>query len=92
MAQASNSLPQSTLNTFQPIGASAVHVLARLAAKKAVKEQLRDEGVRVSLVLPREINTKAVEYLALHPELIDEARERAHRLGMFDKPKRRRRS
>ena len=89
---ATNSLPQSTFDTFQPVSASAVYVLARLAAKKAVKEQLRDAGVRVSLVLPREINTKAAEYLALHPELIDEARERAHRLGMFQKPKGRRRS
>ena len=32
---ATNSL-QSTLDAFQPISASAVHVLARLAARKAV--------------------------------------------------------
>jgi hypothetical protein len=46
---ASNSLSQST---FQPVSALAVHVLARLAARKAVQEQLRADGVRVSLVKP----------------------------------------
>jgi NAD(P)-dependent dehydrogenase (short-subunit alcohol dehydrogenase family) len=65
-------------------------ILARLAAKKAVQEKLRADGVRVSLVLPRDIATKTNEYLALHPELYEEARERAVRMGMFEKPKRRR--
>jgi hypothetical protein len=83
---ATNSLPQSTLDTFRPISASAVHVLARLAARKAVTEQLRAEGVRVTLVPPRVISEKANEYLALHQELYDEARERAQRMGMFEKP------
>jgi hypothetical protein len=92
MAQATNTLPQPTLDTFQPISASAVHVLARLAAKKAVTEQLRADGVRVSLVPPRVISEKANEYLALHQELYDEARERAQRLQLFEKPKRRRRA
>jgi NAD(P)-dependent dehydrogenase (short-subunit alcohol dehydrogenase family) len=91
MAQAINSLPQSTLDRFQPISASAVMALARLAARNAVKDQLRADGIRVTLVPPCEINTKATAYLALHPELIDEAREKAQRLGMFEKPKRRRR-
>jgi hypothetical protein len=40
---ANHSLPQSTLDTFQPISASAVHVLARMAARRAVQEQLRSE-------------------------------------------------
>lgn len=71
---------------------SAVYVLARLAAKKAVNEQLRSEGRRLTLVFSAEITRRANEYLALHPELFDEARERAQRLGMFEKPKRRRRS
>jgi hypothetical protein len=90
MAQASNSLSQPVLDTFQPISASAVHVLARLAAKKAVTEQFRAEGRRVTLIPPAEINAKTSEYLALHSELYDEARQRAQRLGMFEKPKRRR--
>jgi hypothetical protein len=92
MAQASISLSQSNLDTFQPISASAVHMLARSAAKKAVREQMRAEGRRMTLVLPAEIKQQANAYLALHPELYDEARERAQCLGMFEKPKRRRRS
>jgi hypothetical protein len=79
---ASISLPQSTLDTFQPISASAVHVLARLAARKAVQEELRSQGVRVTLVKPAEISAKAQSYLADHPELYREALERAQRLGL----------
>jgi hypothetical protein len=89
MAQAINSLSQSTLNTFQPISASAVHVLARLAARRAVQDELRSQGVRVSLVKPGEISAKAQVYLQLHPELYREALERAQRLGMYEKPRRR---
>jgi hypothetical protein len=83
---ATNSLPQST---FQPVSASAVHVLARMAARRAVQEQLRADGVRVSLVKPAEISAKAQVYLADHPELYREALERAQRLGLFSKPNRR---
>ena len=89
MAQATNSLPQSTFDTFQPISASAVHVLARLAARKAVQEQLRSEGVRVTLVKPAEISAKAQVYLQSHPELYREALERAQRLGLYEKRRRR---
>ena len=89
MAQASISLPQSTFDTFQPISASAVHVLARMAARKAVQEELRSEGVRVSLVKPAEISLRANEYLSQHPELFKEALERAQRLGLYEKPNRR---
>ena len=83
---ANSSLPQ--LDTFQPISASAVHVLARMAARRAVQEELRSEGVRVSLVKPAELSVKAQAYLADHPELYREAKERAQRLGMFEKPQR----
>ena len=85
---ANSSLPQSTLDTFQPISASAVHVLARMAARRAVQEELRSEGVRVSLVKPAELSVKAQAYLADHPELYREAKERAQRFGMFEKPRR----
>ena len=74
MAQATSTLPQPTLDTFHPISASAVHVLARMAARKAVQEELRDQGVRVSLVKPADIGVKAQAYLQEHPELIDAAR------------------
>ena len=92
MAQATNSLPQSTPDTFQPVSASAVHILARLAAKNAVKQQMRDAGIRLTLVLPAEINAKAHKYLSAHPELYQQALERARRMGLFEKPKRQRKS
>jgi hypothetical protein len=65
-----------------------VKALATLAARRAVTEQLRADGVRVSLVRPAEINARAQVYLQAHPELIDLARERAVRLGMFEKRRR----
>ena len=44
---------------FKPIGRSAVNVIARLAAQNIIKEQLRDQGVRLTLVPIREIaNTR----------------------------------
>jgi hypothetical protein len=77
---ANSSLPQNKLDTFPPISASAVHVLARIAARKAVQEQLRSQGVRVSLVKPAEISARAQAYLGEHPELYRDAIERAQRL------------
>ena len=71
-----------TNSTFQPISASAVHVLARLAARKAVKEQLRAQGVRVSLIGPADISARAHEYLSQHPELYRQALERAQLMGI----------
>jgi hypothetical protein len=85
---ANSSLPQSTLDTFQPISASAVHVLARMAARRAVQDELRSQGVRVSLVKPAEISARAQVYLADHPELYRQALERAQRMGMFEKRRR----
>ena len=87
MAKASYSLPQAS-EPFQPISRTAICILARLAAKRAVQDQLRSDGVRVTLVRPAEIAAKANEYLSTHPELYDEARERAPRMGMFEKPRR----
>jgi hypothetical protein len=83
-----NTLPQDKLTEFRPISVSAVHVLARLAARRAVQEELRSQGVRVSLVKPADISVKAQAYLQAHPELIDEAKERAQRLGLYEKPRR----
>jgi hypothetical protein len=69
---------------FKPIGTHAVKVLARLAARNAIKQQLRDQGVRVTLVPVHEIEEKAREYLANHPELYVQARERARKMGWID--------
>jgi len=66
-----------------------VHVLARLSARNSIKEELRAQGVRASLVSPAEISIRAHEYLRQHPELYREALERAQRLGMFEKRQRR---
>jgi hypothetical protein len=81
---ATNSLPQ----TFQPISASAVHVLARLAARRAVTQELKAQGVRVSLVKPAEISARAQVYLQAHPELIAQAKPKVERMilaGVFGK-------
>ena len=64
--------------TFKHISAHMVHVLARLAAKRKVQEQLRAEGVRLTLVKPREVQERATEYLAQHPEVWTQALARAH--------------
>ena len=87
---ANSILPQDKLSEFLPISASAVHVLARMAARKAVQEELRSAGVRVSLVKPAEISVRANGYLSQHPELYREALERAQRMGLFEKRRRNR--
>ena len=79
------------LNTFAPISASAVHVLARLAARKAVQEELRSQGVRPTQVKPAEISAKAQAYLANHPELYRAALERAQHMAQKDELRRRNR-
>jgi hypothetical protein len=67
-----------------PIGTSAVKVLARLAARNAVKQQLQAQGVRVSHVPYAQIIQRANDYLAAHPELYAQALERAQHLGMIE--------
>jgi hypothetical protein len=59
----------------------AVIQFARLAAKRAVQEALRAQGVRVSLFPHAELMRQAGEYLANHPELYQLALERARKLG-----------
>jgi hypothetical protein len=69
--------------SFKPIGAIAITVLARVAAKKAIKEQLRADGVRVMLVPACEIEQRARAYLDANPRLYEEALERAKQMGMI---------
>ena len=69
--------------SFSHTGTSAINVLARLAAKKAVQEQLRADGVRVTLVPPREIAERATAYLKANPHLYEEAIQRALRMGLI---------
>ena len=75
---ADHNLPLNPTLTFKHISVHMVHVLARLQAKRLVQEQLRNAGVRVSLVSPREIAEKATAYLAEHPEVWSSALARAH--------------
>jgi len=60
-------------NQFQHLGAVAVNVLARLDAKKQVKEQLRAQGIRLTYVPAREIVAQTRRYLEAHPELYERA-------------------
>jgi hypothetical protein len=76
MATNSLTLPYA----FTHISVHMVPILARMAAKKAVQQELRDQGVRVSLVPPREINERATTYLHDHPEVWREALARAHQI------------
>ena len=62
----------------------AINFLARSAARNAVKEKLRDDGVRLSLVPIREISEQAERYLAEHPELYQQALERARQMGYVE--------
>jgi hypothetical protein len=70
--------------SFKPIGTHAVHVLARLAARNEVKQQLRDQAIRPSTVKPAEISERAKAYLEQHPEVYEEAMQRAWKLGLID--------
>ena len=88
---ANSSLPQSTLDTFQRISASAVHVLARMAARRAVQEELRAQGVRVTLVKPAEISARAQVYLQSHPEPYRDALLRAQLMAQEDELRKARR-
>jgi hypothetical protein len=71
---------------FKLVGALAVKVLARAAARNAVKAQLQGAGVRLSTYPHAQIMQQANAYLEQHPELYREALERAQREGMIDHP------
>jgi len=62
MAETKPSLSPKALEKMQR-HRQAVMMLARLAAKRAVQDELRARGVRVTLVLPAEIIRQAREYL-----------------------------
>ena len=75
-------------NSFQHISIMGVKVLARLAAKRAVQAQLKEQGVRVSTYPYAELMRQAHDYLAQHPELYDQAKPRVDRMiaeGVFGK-------
>jgi hypothetical protein len=52
----------------------AVHVLAKLAALRAIKRRIQKEGkLRVSLIPAGKLGALAALYLKAHPELFQEA-------------------
>jgi NAD(P)-dependent dehydrogenase (short-subunit alcohol dehydrogenase family) len=51
----------------------AVKCFARYLAKKYVQAELKEQGVRVTLVKPAEINARAMAYIEQHPEIYEEA-------------------
>jgi hypothetical protein len=67
---------------FQHLGAVAVNVLARLEAKKAVKEHMRAQGIRLTYVPAREIVAQTKRYLEAHAELYEEVLQRAWEMGV----------
>ena len=71
-------------DTFQHISVHMVHILARLAAKRLVQDQLRAQGRRISLVSPREVQELATAYLRDHVEVWKEAMETAHKLDQME--------
>jgi hypothetical protein len=66
--------------SFQHIGPAAIKILARLEARKAAKEQFRQQGIRYYKHV--ELLRQAAEYLAAHPELYEVALARAWQMGM----------
>lgn len=57
--------PRPTKRQLKQLHRQAVIQFARLAAKKAVKDEMRAQGIRMTLVRPAIITEKAREYLAL---------------------------
>ena len=84
MVQATPSLSPKRLAERAQLHRQAVIQFARMAAKRAVKEEMRAQGIRLTLVFPAIIAEKAREYLDTHPELYQQALERAKRMGYID--------
>jgi hypothetical protein len=75
---ATRTLSQKTIDKHRQAAIAkhnqAVAMLARRAAINVIKARLRDRGVRVTLIKPKDLNAPAYEYLAEHREqLIVEA-------------------
>ena len=57
-----------------------INIAARAIAKKCVEHELREAGVRVTLVRPAIIAEKARAYIGDHPEIWALALERARKM------------
>ena len=70
-------------NSFEHISIAAVKVLAKQAAIRLVKDELQRRGIRS--VPARDIHICADQLLRERPKLVYEARDRALRLGLFER-------
>ena len=68
--------------SFEHIPGFAINVLARLEAKKQVKEHLRAQGIRLTYVPAREIVARTKAHLEAHPEVYEQALQRAWEMGL----------
>jgi hypothetical protein len=59
----------------------AVRVVAEQYARKTVRENLRQQGVKLTYVSVREIIEQARAWLLAHPEAMAEARAKAAEMG-----------
>jgi len=59
----------------------AVRVLAQLAAKNEVKNQIRAQGLRLHEFTAKEITLRAEAWLEANPAMIAEARAKAAKFG-----------
>ena len=85
MVEATHNVQQAQLRARL---AQAAMTLAKYEAEKAVKQALKGQGLKPQYIPRREIVREAKEYLALHPELIAEAKpivEHWCREGFFGK-------
>jgi hypothetical protein len=74
MAKAVRSLSPKQILERVRLHRQAVMILAHRRAKKAVKRELQEQGLKPKYIAPREINLLAHAYLAQHrPELLAEA-------------------
>jgi hypothetical protein len=69
-------IPPKVLKRMQDYHFAVLH-FARYRARKAVERELREQGRRVSLIFPSEINTLAREYFAQHQERLRAEAEEA---------------
>lgn len=66
-----------------------VVTLANLQARKAVRQHWYDQGMRLSTIPVRKLVEASRQYLAEHPELIEQARARCAELLTSDKSRKR---
>jgi hypothetical protein len=88
MDEANHRLQQAPNQAQLRVMRVAVMVLAQRSAIKEVKRQFRAQGIKLQRMTHREISAAADEYLANHPELINEAKgvvDRWHAEGVFGK-------